>query len=82
MCKQKLNRGRNLPFETVTYTVKDEKTCSFCQKPESLHIVNNSAIGKLCGIKLIQYVFESKSVFLQELYACTFNHSTSKTSLH
>ena len=74
--------SRNLPFETVTYTVKHEKTCSFCQKPESLHIVNNSAIAKLCGIKLIQQVFESKLVFLQELHACTFNHSTSKTNLH
>ena len=43
-----------LPLETVTNTVKNEKTCSFCQKSECLHVVNNSAIAQLPGIKLIQ----------------------------
>ena len=41
-------------FETVTNTVKHEKKCSFCQKPEYLHVVSNSAIAQLHGIKLIQ----------------------------
>ena len=35
-------------------TVKHEKTCSYCQKPECLHVVNKSAIAQLPGIKLIQ----------------------------
>ena len=39
---------------TFTNTVKHEKTCSFCQKQECLHVVNNSAIAQLRGIKLIQ----------------------------
>ena len=43
-----------LPLETVTNTVKHEKTCSFCQKPECLHVVNNLVIAQLPGIKLIQ----------------------------
>ena len=43
-----------LPLEPVTNTVKHEKTCSFCQKPEYLHVGNTSAIAKLPGIKLIQ----------------------------
>ena len=43
-----------LPIETVSNTVKHEKTCSFCQKSESFHVVNNSAIAQLRGIKLIQ----------------------------
>ena len=34
-----------LPFETVTNAVKHEKTCLFCQKPECLHVVSNSAIA-------------------------------------
>ena len=42
-----------LPLETVPDTVKHEKTCSFCQKPEFLHLVNNLAIAQLPGIKLI-----------------------------
>ena len=37
-------------MNTVTY----EKICSFCQKLECLHVVNNSAIAQLPGIKLIQ----------------------------
>ena len=48
-----------LPFETVTNTLKHEKTCSFCQKPEYLknfvkNVVNHSAIAQLHGIKLTQ----------------------------
>ena len=43
-----------LPLEAVTNTVKHEKTCSSCQKPDCLHVVNNSAIAQLTGIKLIQ----------------------------
>ena len=42
-----------IPFETVINIVKHEKTYSFFQKPEILHVVNNSAIGQLRGIKLI-----------------------------
>ena len=42
-----------LRLETVTNTVKHEKICSFCQKPECLHVVNNSEIAQLPGIKLI-----------------------------
>ena len=45
---------QKLPFETVINTVKHENTCSFCQKPECLHVVSNSAIAQLRGIKLIQ----------------------------
>ena len=41
-------------LETVANSVKREKTCLFCQKPECLHVVNNSAITQLPGIKLIQ----------------------------
>ena len=43
-----------LPFETVSNTVKHEKTYSFCRKPEFLHVVNNSSIAQLRDIKLIQ----------------------------
>ena len=43
-----------LPLGTVTNTVKHEKACSFCQKPECLHVVNNSTIAQLPVIKLIQ----------------------------
>ena len=45
--RQKLNH-----LLKVTNTVKHEKTCSFCQKPESLQVVNNLAIGQLRGMKL------------------------------
>ena len=45
---------QGLPFEVVTNTVKHKKIYLFCQKPECLHVVNNSAIAQLCGIKLIQ----------------------------
>ena len=41
-CKQKLNY-----LLKVTNTVKHDKTCSFCQKPECLHIVKYSATGQL-----------------------------------
>ena len=44
----------SIQAETVTNTVQYEKTCSFCQKPECLHEINNSAIAQLPGIKLIQ----------------------------
>ena len=52
--RHQLNTGRNLslPLETVTNIVKHEKTCSFCQKPEYLDVVNHSAIAQLRGIKL------------------------------
>ena len=43
-----------LTFETVTNTVKHEEKCSLCQKPENLHVVNNSDITQLHGINLTQ----------------------------
>ena len=36
-----------LPSETVTNTVKHDKTCSFFQKPEYLQVVNHSAIAQI-----------------------------------
>ena len=45
---------RNYYFLKHLLTVKHEKTCSFCQKPKCLHLINNSAIVHLRGIKLIQ----------------------------
>ena len=42
------------PFETVNNTVKDQRTCSFCQKSEYLHVVNHSASAQLRGIKVTQ----------------------------
>ena len=47
-------RNASISFETVTNTVKHEKTCSFCQEPEYLHVVNHSAIPQLSRIKLTQ----------------------------
>ena len=47
-------QAKTKAFETVTNIVKHERTCSFCQKPECLLLVNNSAIAKLRGIKLFQ----------------------------
>ena len=49
-----LARTYVLPFETVTNIVKREKTCSFCQKSEHLHVVKHSASAQLGGIKLTQ----------------------------
>ena len=51
-----------IPLETVTNTVKHKKTCSFCQKAEYLHVVNNPGIAQLPGIKLISRIFDPKLV--------------------
>ena len=44
-----------LPFETVTNTVYHEETCLFRKKAEYLHVIIQSAIAQLHGIKLTQY---------------------------
>ena len=41
-------------WKSVTNIVNHEKTCSFCQKPEYLHVVNYSAIAQLRDIKSTQ----------------------------
>ena len=41
-------------WKSATNIVNHEKTCSFCQKPEYLHVVNYSAIAQLRDIKSTQ----------------------------
>ena len=41
-------------FGNQLLTVNHEKTCSFCQKPEYLQVVNYSAVAQLRGIKSTQ----------------------------
>ena len=83
-----LNTGRNLspPFlKSVINIVNHEKACSFCQKPEYLHVVKYSAIAQLRVLNQLSRIFESKIGVsgIVCLYLLKHSsHSTSKTILH
>ena len=44
----------------MTKIVNNEKACSFCQKPEYLHVVKYSAIAQLRVLNQLSRIFESK----------------------